>query len=170
MTQSLYSRTQVEEWQATLVEIADKPRMTFTKKEVVEELIDTIELALKKRSYREVADELNKKGLDISEGSLKKYVSQYRRAHSTEPTAAKVIHSKPAKAKRKSSGKRSSTDVSLEPKVTTSEPVLASGSETAVAKPTQSPKKLGKGRLSSDDSSTRYPGGQGEPISMSADL
>ena len=86
MAEAVYSRKQVEQWQQKLEEIAAAPRTTFTKKQVVEELIDTIEKALETRSYLEVAEGLKDWGLDISEGSLKQYVSRYRR--SRRPKAA----------------------------------------------------------------------------------
>lgn len=81
MAEAVYSRKQIEQWQQKLEAIASVPRTTFTKKQVVEELIDTIEKALETRSYLEVADGLKDWGLDISEGSLKQYVSRYRKTH-----------------------------------------------------------------------------------------
>ncbi|EDX82677.1 hypothetical protein S7335_978 [Synechococcus sp. PCC 7335] len=262
MTQSLYSRTQVEEWQSNLVKIAEQPRMTFTKKEAIEEIIDTIEIALAKRSYREVASGLKEWGLDISESSLRKYVSQYRRRHQPEPTVTTVTHKRDTKTKKKASSKRSKLNnystveakaqttvpeqpspstrlsedetagsnfsaVVAEPETTvpapasptaakqslpstrlgegkangndsssvvaTPEPVvsesvppstrLSEGEptvnnrppteatlETTVSIPTTPSKRLGKGRLISDDSSGRYPAGQGEPLSINEDL
>lgn len=83
MADAVYSRDQVERWQEKLEKIAVLPRTTFTKKQVVEELIDTIEKALATRSYDEVAKELAADGLEISAGSLKQYVSKYRRSHKT---------------------------------------------------------------------------------------
>lgn len=88
MADDVYSREQVERWQEKLEKIALLPRTRFTKKQVVDELIDTIEKALETRSYDEVAKELAADGLDISAGSLKQYVSKYRRSHpSTKPMA-----------------------------------------------------------------------------------
>ena len=58
MAESVYSREQVELWDRNLDEIASRPRTTFTKRQVVEELIDTIEKALTTRSYAEVASSL----------------------------------------------------------------------------------------------------------------
>lgn len=84
MAETVYSRDQVEQWQINLEAIASEPRTTFTKRQVVEELIDTIETALESRSYLEVATGLKDWGLDISEGSLKQYVSRYRKAHKTK--------------------------------------------------------------------------------------
>ncbi len=86
MTESVYSREQVNDWQQRLTTIAQQPRTTFTKKQVVEELFDTIEQALETRSYQEVADSLEEWGLEISEGSLKQYLSRYRKTH--KPKAA----------------------------------------------------------------------------------
>ncbi len=77
----------------------------FTKKQVVDELIDTIEKALETRSYDEVAKELAADGLNISAGSLKQYVSKYRRSHpSTKPMA--TGQKRAAKAKKDSSNGR----------------------------------------------------------------
>ncbi len=87
MTEALYSREQVERWQKSLEEISQKPRSTFTKKQAVEELIDTIEKALATRSYDEVASGLKEWGLDISAGSLKQYVTRYRRSHQSKTSA-----------------------------------------------------------------------------------
>ena len=80
MAEPVYSREQIEQWQQKLTDIAQLPRTSFTKKQAVEELIDTIEQALKTRSYREVAAGLKDWGLDITEGSLRQYVTRYRRA------------------------------------------------------------------------------------------
>ena len=80
MAESVYSREQVELWDRNLDEIASRPRTTFTKRQVVEELIDTIEKALTTRSYAEVASSLGEWGLEITEGSLKQYVSRYRKS------------------------------------------------------------------------------------------
>ncbi|MEO0707579.1 MAG: hypothetical protein AAF050_18200 [Cyanobacteria bacterium J06649_5] len=82
MTDVLYSREQVEAWQQNLEKIAQLPRTSFTKKQAVEALIKDIEAALKNRSYQEVAKTLKKDGLDITAGSLKQYVTRYRRSHS----------------------------------------------------------------------------------------
>jgi hypothetical protein len=83
MAEALYSREQIELWQTKLEAIAQKPRTTFTKKQAVEALIDTIEKALETRSFDEVATGMKEWGLDISAGSLKQYVSRYRRQLST---------------------------------------------------------------------------------------
>lgn len=84
MPDPVYSREQVETFQKHLTTIAKLPRTSFTKKQVVEELIESIEKALEVRSYREVAEALKEKGLDIAPGSLKQYVNAYRRAHSSK--------------------------------------------------------------------------------------
>ena len=80
MAEPVYSKQQVEQWQQALSVMAQKPRTTFTKKQVVEALIEDIEAALVTRSFREVAAGLAENGLDISEGSLKQYVARYRRS------------------------------------------------------------------------------------------
>lgn len=88
MAESVYFRPQVEQWRQKLDEIAAEPRTTFTKAQVVEELFDTIEKALQTRSYSEVAEGLKEWGLDITEGSLKQYVSRFRKTHKTTKVAA----------------------------------------------------------------------------------
>ena len=88
MADAVYSRDQVEQWQEKLEKIAVLPRTTFTKKQVVEELIDVIEKALETRSYDEVAKALEADGLEISAGSLKQYVSKFRRACKTTRSVA----------------------------------------------------------------------------------
>lgn len=80
MAEQTYSRQQVESWQSKLEDIAVLPRTTFTKRQAVEEMIDSIEKALLARSYAEVAEGLSEWGLDISEGALKQYVARYRKA------------------------------------------------------------------------------------------
>ena len=88
MADALYSRDQVDDWQSKLTVIAQQPRTTFTKRQVVEELFDTIEQALETRSYKEVADSLEEWGLDISEGSLKQYLARLRKARKTKATSS----------------------------------------------------------------------------------
>lgn len=80
MPEAVYSRDQVEQYQQKLEQLSQLPRTTFTKKQVVETLMDAIEKALLTRSYEEVAAGLKEEGLDISAGSLKQYVSKLRRA------------------------------------------------------------------------------------------
>ncbi|MEL6159888.1 MAG: hypothetical protein AAFR18_11765 [Cyanobacteria bacterium J06627_32] len=99
MADVVYSREQVELWQKNLEEIAQKPRTTFTKKQAVEALIETIEMALLTRSYDEVATGLKEWGLEISAGSLKQYVTRYRRSHTAKATAGS--RKRPSKSKRK---------------------------------------------------------------------
>ena len=101
MADVVYSKEQVELWQKNLEEIAQKPRTTFTKKQAVEELIETIEKALSTRSYDEVASGLKEWGLDISAGSLKQYVTRYRRSHSSKASVGSRKRS--GKSKKKSS-------------------------------------------------------------------
>lgn len=119
MADVVYSREQVERWQKNLEEISQEPRTTFTKKQAVEELIDTIEKALLTRSYDEVATGLKEWGLDISAGSLKQYVTRYRRAHSSKASVGSRKRS--GKSKKKSSAasagsKADSTAVTAERK------------------------------------------------------
>jgi hypothetical protein len=99
MAESVYSREQVDSWQHKLEEIAQLPRTTFTKMQVVEELIDTIEKALEARSYEEVAEGLKAWGLDISAGSLRQYVTRYRRSHKS--SAASTGRKRMTKAQKK---------------------------------------------------------------------
>lgn len=100
MADAVYSREQVERWQEKLEKIAVLPRTTFTKKQVVEALIVSIEKALETRSYEEVAQELAADGLEISAGSLKQYVSKFRRSHKTKP----VVTGRKRTAKEKKEG------------------------------------------------------------------
>ena len=88
MAEAVYSRDQVDDWQSRLIVIAQQPRTTFTKRQVVEELFDAIEQALETRSYKEVADSLEDWGLDISEGSLKQYLARLRRERKTKATSS----------------------------------------------------------------------------------
>ncbi|MEO1791236.1 MAG: hypothetical protein AAFR25_03300 [Cyanobacteria bacterium J06629_19] len=104
MADVVYSKEQVELWQKNLEEIAQKPRTTFTKKQAVEELIETIEKALATRSYDEVASGLKEWGLDISAGSLKQYVTRYRRSHSSKASANSRKRSGKSKKKKSAAG------------------------------------------------------------------
>ena len=104
MADAVYSREQVELWQKNLEEIAQEPRTTFTKKQAVEELIDTIEKALLTRSYDEVASGLKEWGLDISAGSLKQYVTRYRRSHPSKAAANSRRRSGKSKKKKSAAG------------------------------------------------------------------
>lgn len=102
MTETVYSREQVDEWSSKLDELAEKPRTRFTKKQVVEAMIEKIEKALTTHPYDEVAESLKGWGLDISPGSLKQYVNAYRRAHSSASST---------KARKKRSGTRQKSAV-----------------------------------------------------------
>ncbi|MGB3295699.1 MAG: hypothetical protein WBB01_22170, partial [Phormidesmis sp.] len=80
MTEAVYSRKQIDEWQTKLAKLAEKPRTRFTKKQAVETLIEQIEQALMSHPYDQVAENMKEWGLDISPGSLKQYVNAYRRS------------------------------------------------------------------------------------------
>lgn len=97
MTETVYSREQIDEWLTKLDQLAEKPRTRFTKKQVVEAMIENIEKALTTHPYDEVAESLKGWGLDISPGSLKQYVNAYRRAHASGSST---------KARKKRSGTR----------------------------------------------------------------
>lgn len=90
-----YSSEQIEQWREQLEVLAQQPRTIFSKKQAVEALIEQIEQALSVHSYEEVARQLKNWGLEITAGSLKQYVTRYRR----EQSLAKTVN----KAKRKRS-------------------------------------------------------------------
>ena len=96
MDKSNYSLEQIDQWREQLGNLARQPRTLFSKREAVEALIEPIQLALLSHSYEVVAKSLESWGLVISAGSLKQYVSRYRRECSN-PTPSK------AKGKRKRS-------------------------------------------------------------------
>ncbi|MEL6159935.1 MAG: hypothetical protein AAFR18_12010 [Cyanobacteria bacterium J06627_32] len=104
MADAVYSREQVERWQERLEKISQLPRTTFTKKQVVEELIVSIEQALKTRSYQEVAQELAADGLEISAGSLKQYVSKFRRSQSSKTSVGSRKRLGKSKVKKRAAG------------------------------------------------------------------
>lgn len=179
MTESIYSRKQVEQWGENLKELKQQPRTDFNKKQAVEALMDIIEDTLESRSYREVAGGLSEWGLEISEGSLKKYVSTYRREHSTDDSeeSPKKEKKKPSsrrnkftqqktqtrKEKMKASGqvsKSQSADDSAVIGEDTSKTQQFSKAETK----TSMSRRLGKGRLKSENNSSRYSGNGGKPL------
>ena len=51
MTEPLYSREQIQQWQQNIEQIALKPRTSFSKSQAIEELFDSIEKALEQRTY-----------------------------------------------------------------------------------------------------------------------
>ena len=147
MADALYSRDQVDDWQHKLEVIAQQPRTTFTKRQVVEELFDTIEQALETRSYKEVADSLEDWGLDISEGALKQYLARLRKARKTKAASAGRKRSAQTQKSVASSGQ-------VEKRADDSHSVASSAgatSQKAIAKetPASSGKKIGKARPSS---------------------
>jgi hypothetical protein len=82
MEKSSYSLEQIDRWREQLGELARQPRTLFSKRDAVEALIEPIQLALQSHSYEVVAKRLESWGLVISAGSLKQYVSRYRREQS----------------------------------------------------------------------------------------
>lgn len=181
MAESIYSRNQIEQWGRNLKELKQQPRTDFNKKQAVEALMDIIEDTLESRSYREVAGGLSKWGLEISEGSLKKYVSTYRREHSAGNSEGNNKKIKKRAGSRRNRSTRQNIQKEKE-KITTSKQISGRGlvdsnsdAERASSKTQRlleektevsTPKRSGKGRLKSDDSSHRYPGEQGKPIEM----
>ncbi len=79
MDKSNYSLEQIDQWREQLGNLARQPRTLFSKRDAVEALIEPIQLALQSHSYEVVAKSLESWGLVISAGSLKQYVSRYRR-------------------------------------------------------------------------------------------
>ncbi len=179
MAESIYSVEQIEQWGDNLKELKQQPRTDFNKKQAVEALMDIIEDTLEERSYREVAGGLQDWGLDISEGSLKKYVSTYRREHSADDD--KESHQKPKKSassRRKKSAQqkpltkkqgaiasgqapeRQTADDNSITEEAGRKTQKFSGTGTNIARSSQS----GQDRLKSDDSSQRYPDDSGKPL------
>lgn len=108
MAEVVYSIQQIEDWQTQLQAFAKTPRTRFSKRQAVEAMIEDIEAALLSHPYEEVAEKLKDWGLDIAAGSLKQYVTAYRRAQADETggTACKRSGKKSQKkSKKKSAGK-----------------------------------------------------------------
>ena len=114
MTEEIYSKEQINDWQSQLKEFAKTPRTRFSKKQAVEVMIDEIEAALEAHPYEQVAEKLRAVGFDIAPGSLKQYVNAYRRERgamnkasssgrrsTSQRTATKKATRKTAAAKRK---------------------------------------------------------------------
>lgn len=80
MAEPMDSKQTMKQWQKARFVMAQQPRTTFTKKQVVEALIKDLEAALEKRSYQAVTAGFTEGALDISEGSLKQFVARSRRA------------------------------------------------------------------------------------------
>jgi hypothetical protein len=89
MTQDVYSIDQLDEWEEKLEQFAQKPRTSFTKKEAVTKLLDSITRALTNSSYEEVAQYLSELGLTITAGSLKQYVTRLNRARKGKSSSGK---------------------------------------------------------------------------------
>ena len=79
MADDSFSLEQVEDIQEMLGEMAQRPRTTFTKKQTIEAIMSHIDQALETRSFQEVADGLTEKGVEVSVGARRQYVSRYRR-------------------------------------------------------------------------------------------
>lgn len=129
MSETVYSRKQIEDWQAKLAELAEKPRTRFTKKQAVEALIEQIEQALTAHAYDQVAESLKDWGLDISPGSLKQYVNAYRRAHRSQ-TAAATRKRSSAKKKKQGSTRKSQSAAAM----ATADPLNSKPGKAAAAK------------------------------------
>lgn len=108
-----YSPEQIEQWRSQLEELAKQPRTVFSKKQAVEALIEPIQEALSVHSYEEVARQLKSWGLEITAGSLKQYVTRYRREQTSSTKMAN-------KVKRKHSG--SVTTQENQPEVSPEQP------------------------------------------------
>ena len=108
MAEVIYSMQQIEDWQTQLQAFAKTPRTRFSKRQAVEAMIEDIEAALQSHPYEEVAEKLKDWGLDIAAGSLKQYVTAYRRALAEEngETVRKRSGKKSQKrSKKKAAGK-----------------------------------------------------------------
>ncbi|NET37834.1 MAG: hypothetical protein F6K19_38495 [Cyanothece sp. SIO1E1] len=94
MTPSAYTTEQVEQWRQQLEDLARQPKTQFSKKEVVEALIEPIQQALAIHSYEQVAQSLKQWGLDITAGSLKQYVTRYQRQRHSKRSSKRKQKSK----------------------------------------------------------------------------
>lgn len=110
MKSELYSRDLVEDCKGNLSELAQRPRTSFTKRQVFDELFDEIVEALKVRSYDEIAEMFRAGGLDVSGNSVKFYLSKCRRERGQSRTrrkrATKETEKSIAKADRPSANKK----------------------------------------------------------------
>lgn len=92
MSDTFYSREQVSTFQQHLEAAAKAPRTRFTKQQAIEAIAESVIEALKTRTYQEIADMLAEGGLEVTAGSLKQYVSRYKR----ENQSAKTMRKRPA--------------------------------------------------------------------------
>lgn len=108
MAEVVYSIQQIEDWQTQLQAFAKTPRTRFSKRQAVEAMIEDIEAALQSHPYEEVAEKLKDWGLDIAAGSLKQYVTAYRRAQAeeTEGTSRKRSGKKSQKRSKKKTARK----------------------------------------------------------------
>ncbi|HEY9623745.1 MAG TPA: hypothetical protein V6C78_25530 [Crinalium sp.] len=91
---STVPKTVVEQATLSLVELPDKPKEHLQIREAVEQMLDTILVALSKGySHEDVASLLRDKGLDITPSSLKYYLSRFKKKQAAAP-------SKPRKTRR----------------------------------------------------------------------
>jgi hypothetical protein len=86
MAQDTYDLNQVIDLREMLTALAAEPRTSFTKKDVVADLLDEITAALSSQSYETVAANMRTWGLDITAGSLKQYVTRLSRERKRKPS------------------------------------------------------------------------------------
>jgi hypothetical protein len=96
MAQDTYDLNQVIDLREMLTALAAEPRTSFTKKDVVADLLDEITAALSSHSYETVADKMRTWGLDITAGSLKQHVTRLSRERKKKPSTKRGAGEKKA--------------------------------------------------------------------------
>ncbi len=184
-----YSLEDVDTLQSQLKDFSYTPRTQFSKKQVVETLIEDIEEALEDHPYEQVAEKLKEWNFDISASSLRQYVSAYRRKHKDKTEEQHPTTEKKASRKSKQSTQRESQSTKRKPahaesalsgqhslhlatqaaKNSRSEQTSEENEQSLFDKAAPGTKKLGKGRLQSEDNSARYSDEHGNPLEVKTD-
>ncbi|MBE9180236.1 hypothetical protein IQ268_16860 [Oculatella sp. LEGE 06141] len=82
MSQNEYTTTHIEQAHQVLTELARQPKARFTMQELIAELLEPLQNALKLHTYEEVASGLKSScGIEIKASTLKQYVTRCARSH-----------------------------------------------------------------------------------------
>lgn len=152
------SRTLADKFTQKLEQLPAKKKTELTPKELIFENLKQLDDLLERGyEYDDLVALLKDDGIKLSKTTLRQYLNEARKSNGQGKTTAD---------KAQQPAKKAPTPPPNNAPIEPLEPTAKKAPEE-----TKRPaKKLGKGRLQSDENLTRYPDGHGQPIEMKADL
>ena len=149
------SRTLADKLSQKLEQLPAKQKTELTPKEFILENSEQLDSALERGyDYDDLVALLKEDGIKLSKTTLRQYLNEARKTRTDQTADRTQQRPEPAET---------------QPEDTPAE-TIETTEKRSLEETKRLPKKLGKGRLQSDENSARYPDGQGHPIEMRSEL